>query len=204
MNEIFLKKKISNPIFNYNEHFLKTSFIDINKNQHKNQNIFEEITNDEISNFINENISLFETEDNDFDINKNNNDSFQCKKIKKIIFEDDENYNEIINYDNFSILTEKKNKEKDITEEQIVTKLKEMIEKNTFKSFLSKFNLKKETKKTIYCSICFNVDPNVQFLVSKCGHIFCNNCWKNWLKIKLECHKCKRRIYKNQLIKLCF
>ena len=105
MEEIFLNKKTSNEILSNNKKLLSSSFIDINKdnsNIKTNENIIEEITNDEMNEFINENISLFETDDNDLDINKNNN-NFLCKKIKKIIYEEEENNNDIFNIENFEI-----------------------------------------------------------------------------------------------------
>lgn len=210
MEEIFLNKKTSNEILSNNKKLLSSSFIDINKdnsNIKTNENIIEEITNDEMNEFINENISLFETDDNDLDINKNNN-NFLCKKIKKIIYEEEENNNDIFNIENFAILTEKKkelNNLDDITEEQLVKKLNEMKENNKLKPFLIKCNLKKDfkIKKNISCKICYDSNPTNEFLSSKCGHILCNGCWEKCLKRKLECPFCKKKVYKKNLIKLC-
>ena len=76
MNDTCLDNKTLNEILINDNNLFSKSFIDINKdnsNIKKNENIIEEITSEEINEFIKENLSLFETDDSDLDINKTNN-----------------------------------------------------------------------------------------------------------------------------------
>lgn len=41
------------------------------------------------------------------------------------------------------------------------------------------------------CMICY--EKSVDFLISKCNHIACRDCWTNSLQFKLECMMCKSR-----------
>ncbi len=50
------------------------------------------------------------------------------------------------------------------------------------------------------CVVCYARDKTI--LASKCGHLACEDCWNNWLKIKLECPMCKKKVRQKQLIKL--
>ena len=207
MNDTSLDKKTLNQILINDNNLFSKSFIDINKdnsNIKKNENIIEEITSEEINEFIKENLSLFETDDSDLDINKTNN-NFLCRKIKKIIYEEDEKENDIFNIDNFSFLTEKKiNNLDDITEENLAKKLNEMKENNTLKPFLIKYNIKKDFKinKNISCKICYESNQKNEYLINKCGHILCKGCWNKCLQRKLQCPFCKKKVYKTRLIKL--
>ena len=52
------------------------------------------------------------------------------------------------------------------------------------------------------CMICYEPPKGENFKTSKCGHMACETCWGTWLSTKLECPMCKKRVKKNQLIKL--
>ena len=52
------------------------------------------------------------------------------------------------------------------------------------------------------CPICYtNIreNPNAKFSITKCHHIMCDDCWDNWLKNKLECPICKKKVRKQTL-----
>ena len=51
------------------------------------------------------------------------------------------------------------------------------------------------------CVICYE-NENKQFLLSKCGHILCNECWNRTLTIKLECPLCKAKVRHKTLRKI--
>jgi regulator of telomere elongation helicase 1 len=61
-----------------------------------------------------------------------------------------------------------------------------------------------EKKDILQCPICFELlhKSKYSFLVSKCGHICCENCWDKTLLIKLECPLCKKKVKKKNLIKI--
>jgi hypothetical protein len=44
------------------------------------------------------------------------------------------------------------------------------------------------------CEICYFKRDKHDFSKSKCGHVACNPCWNNWLKEKLECPLCKKKV----------
>ena len=47
------------------------------------------------------------------------------------------------------------------------------------------------------CPICFkfsNENPDLVYQQSKCRHILCSICWKEWLHEKLECPLCKHKV----------
>ena len=44
------------------------------------------------------------------------------------------------------------------------------------------------------CEICYFKRDKHDFSKSKCGHVVCNPCWNNWLKEKLECPLCKKKV----------
>ena len=50
------------------------------------------------------------------------------------------------------------------------------------------------------CMICYDTSENSS--TSKCGHIACQRCWDTWLKTKLECPMCKKKVRPKTLIKL--
>lgn len=52
------------------------------------------------------------------------------------------------------------------------------------------------------CPICYTdmiENPNVKFSITKCHHIMCDDCWDSWLKNKLECPICKKKVRKQTL-----
>lgn len=58
----------------------------------------------------------------------------------------------------------------------------------------NKYTIEKD-EDYLNCPICFTKykDTDIQFSISKCGHILCNNCWLKWLKTKMECPLCKKK-----------
>jgi hypothetical protein len=53
---------------------------------------------------------------------------------------------------------------------------------------------------TITCIICY--EKRTDLLAAKCGHLACQRCWDEWLKLKLECPVCKSRARKKHLTKI--
>ncbi|CAK91616.1 unnamed protein product (macronuclear) [Paramecium tetraurelia] len=52
------------------------------------------------------------------------------------------------------------------------------------------------------CVICWSNTPDkVMCKSEKCGHVACQDCWKQWLQTKLECPLCRARVREKFLIK---
>lgn len=71
--------------------------------------------------------------------------------------------------------------------------LESIEELESFKDFLNK-------KEKFDCMICLM--ENVELFASKCGHMACLKCWKQWLHQKLVCPKCKARVREKTLIQV--
>ena len=78
------------------------------------------------------------------------------------------------------------------------------LSKTPIKSKSLTNNNNSEKKDILQCPICFDLMHNSKysFLVSKCGHICCENCWEKTLSNKLECPLCKKKVKKKNLIKI--
>ena len=78
------------------------------------------------------------------------------------------------------------------------------LSKTPIKSKSLNNNNNSEKKDILQCPICFDLMHNSKysFLVSKCGHICCENCWEKTLSNKLECPLCKKKVMKRNLIKI--
>ncbi|CAK81154.1 unnamed protein product (macronuclear) [Paramecium tetraurelia] len=51
------------------------------------------------------------------------------------------------------------------------------------------------------CVICWSNTPDKTMCKSeKCGHVACQDCWKQWLQTKLECPLCRARVREKFLI----
>ncbi|KEH40845.1 zinc finger, C3HC4 type (RING finger) protein [Medicago truncatula] len=50
------------------------------------------------------------------------------------------------------------------------------------------------------CPIC--MDPFVEEMTTRCGHIFCKNCIKNVIRIQGKCPTCRKKVTSRQLIKV--
>jgi hypothetical protein len=58
-----------------------------------------------------------------------------------------------------------------------------------------------ETKEdAVTCVICYEKKSNI--LVSRCGHVGCEECWTHWLAIKQQCPVCKKETKKKRLTRL--
>ena len=57
------------------------------------------------------------------------------------------------------------------------------------------------TNSVLNCPICYESEGK-QFLLSKCGHLLCQECWNCTLDIKLECPLCKAKVRHKTLRKL--
>ena len=53
-------------------------------------------------------------------------------------------------------------------------------------------------KTKLMCNICYETEKS--FLVSKCGHISCEQCWEIRLKDLMECPICKQKVRRKTLI----
>ena len=59
------------------------------------------------------------------------------------------------------------------------------------KEIQNQYNLNDAEKE---CEICYFKRDKHDFSKSKCGHVVCNPCWAKWLKEKLECPLCKKKV----------
>ncbi|CAD8112834.1 unnamed protein product [Paramecium primaurelia] len=51
------------------------------------------------------------------------------------------------------------------------------------------------------CVICWSNTPDkIMCKSEKCGHVACQDCWKQWLQTKLECPLCRARVREKFLI----
>jgi hypothetical protein len=58
----------------------------------------------------------------------------------------------------------------------------------------------RDKRSRIMCNICYEADK--KFLVSKCGHISCEDCWETRLKELMECPICKQKVRRKTLIEI--
>ena len=95
---------------------------------------------------------------------------------------------------------------------EILSKLENLKNKANINSLLQKYqqqisSLDSQSPSKIMdddtrCPICYtNIreNPNAKFSITKCHHIMCDDCWDNWLKNKLECPICKKKVRKQTL-----
>ena len=160
------------------------SIDNINKKENKNNNELD------ISQFLNENPDFL--------------DIFQSSNKKNS--EKDNDNNNITKNNNKPSKKNIKNKENISTNISEPTKDMKISNNNTKTPIKSKsFNNNQSEKKDILqCPICFDLMHNSKFsfLVSKCGHVCCENCWDKTLSNKLECPLCKKKVKKKNLIKI--
>ena len=214
MKNFFKNKKLKNKKLKAIKDFEKKSFeknkkicVD-NENEklrrfnrdEENFNIINDISIDNVNKKENKNnneldINQFLTENPDF------LDIFQSSNKKNSENKNNNNNNNINNNNNKSkkIIKNKENIPTNISE----TRKEINISQTPIKS-KSLTNNQSEKKDILQCPICFDLMHNSKFsfLVSKCGHICCENCWEKTLSNKLECPLCKKKVKKKNLIKI--
>jgi hypothetical protein len=216
MKNFFKNKKLKNKKLKAIKDFEKKSFeknkkicVD-NENEklrrfnrdEENFNIINDISIDNVNKKENKNnneldINQFLTENPDF------LDIFQSSNKKNSENKNNNNNNNINNNNNKSkkIIKNKENIPTNISETKEI--LTNNISQTPIKS-KSLTNNQSEKKDILQCPICFDLMHNSKFsfLVSKCGHICCENCWEKTLSNKLECPLCKKKVKKKNLIKI--
>ena len=117
-------------------------------------------------------------------INNNKKDNISNNQNNDTETEDSNNYNFIENRNKYEKKLIQSNTKSELENEQ----KKELILDN------NKYTIEKD-EDYLNCPICFTKykDTDIQFSISKCGHILCNNCWLKWLKTKMECPLCKKK-----------
>lgn len=61
-------------------------------------------------------------------------------------------------------------------------------------------NPSKTPLETLMCSVCYCCEDS--FKIAKCGHILCERCWREIVRIKLVCPVCKQKVREKTLINI--
>ena len=136
---------------------------------------------------------------------KSNNDCYLCGEKREIhlgYIQNDNNDEDIQYLDSESKLNKSNidNKKEDIKEDKKVDKkedkkedIKEDIKedkKEDIKETINTEDIKLDVEPKNICEVCLeNFISNEHNKIEKCGHSFCNNCWFQYLSIKIEENK---------------